>query len=210
MAVAACALAGCSQPAVPLKRPAFQTSENSIRDWNEVAHRIADQMTARGLLPIPGQPQPAFGATVRPVYIRVQAPDSAFLHQVATQLESIIILTGAVVARAPAEATVVNLDVDFIRWSGGGTTIGPLYEAAAIAVGAFTDTVVAFVPTSRTEIVWQATIVADDQVLMNLHDKAYIREDDIPLYARATKLAPIASMGVSTQTPRARQIRYDP
>ncbi len=43
-------LVGCNQPAVTPKAPAFQSSENTIRDWNDVAHRIATQLTALGLL----------------------------------------------------------------------------------------------------------------------------------------------------------------
>jgi hypothetical protein len=46
-------LVGCNQPAVSLKAPAFQSSENTIRDWNDVAHRITSGMVSRGLLPAP-------------------------------------------------------------------------------------------------------------------------------------------------------------
>ena len=49
-------LAGCNQPAVTLKAPAFQSSENTIRDWNDVAKQIASGMTSLGLLPGTMQP----------------------------------------------------------------------------------------------------------------------------------------------------------
>ena len=53
---ATCLLASCNQPAVTPKPPAFQNSENTVRDWNNVAHRIADRMAELGYLPDPLHP----------------------------------------------------------------------------------------------------------------------------------------------------------
>ena len=73
-------LAGCNQPAVTLKAPAFQSSENTIRDWNDVAKQIASGMTSLGLLPGTMQPVATAAAPTKPVFIRVQAPELSF-HQ---------------------------------------------------------------------------------------------------------------------------------
>jgi hypothetical protein len=116
LAAIASLLAGCNQPAVTPKAPALQSSANTIRDWNDVAHRIASDMASRGLLPNSAQPGPTAALPPKPVFVRIQAPDSAFVRAVAAQLESDILDSGAVVARNPAGATVVNLDVNFFQW----------------------------------------------------------------------------------------------
>ena len=67
-------LIGCNQPAVMLKPPAFQSSENTIRDWHDIAQRIASGMEAMGLLPS-GGPAPDMATAWRPIFVRVQAPD---------------------------------------------------------------------------------------------------------------------------------------
>jgi hypothetical protein len=231
-------LAGCNQPAVSLKAPAFQSSENTVRDWDDVAHRIALEMTSIGLIaPItPTQPA-APPPPTRPVFVRVQAPDSAFIQEVASQLESDIQRAGTIVARIPAGATVVNLDVDFVRWSprdkppGLTATAAAIYGLPALVIGdstpmstwtaadaaastAFglgilTDTLIALTPTMNAEAIWKATIVVNNQVVMSLHQPVYVRAGDIALYAKATDLAPISSWSSDRPLP-VRQIRYDP
>jgi hypothetical protein len=229
----------CNQPAVSLKPPAFQSSENTVRDWNEVAQHIAFTMATIGLLPPVGYLVPVNPPTPapRPVFVRVQAPDSAFVRAVADELEADIARGGGSVARAPAGATVVNLDVNFVRWGPRdkppgllGTTLGLLaipgivigasqpmstWTAAnaaaftAVGVGAFVDTVIALTPTMSAEAVWAATIVTDDQVIMKLQEPIYVRAPDIPLYAKATTLSPASSWSESAPL-HARVIRYDP
>jgi hypothetical protein len=44
-------LSACNQPAVSLKAPATQASQNTVRDWHVVAHKITDEMAARDLVP---------------------------------------------------------------------------------------------------------------------------------------------------------------
>ena len=46
-----CVAGGCNQPAVTPKVPAFQSSENTVRDWNDVAHKISAEMASLGLVP---------------------------------------------------------------------------------------------------------------------------------------------------------------
>jgi hypothetical protein len=235
LALATCVLAGCNQPAVTPKPPAFQSSENTVRDWNDVAHRISGGMASLGLVPSIGQPEPATPA--RPVYIRVQAPDSAFVQQVANELESDILQRGGVIARTPSDATVVNLDVNFVRWGPRDKAPGPaalitsLYalpaavivpslpmstwvaaDAAAFSwfgLAAVTDLAIALTPTMNAEAVWAATIVTNDRTVMKLQEPIYIRAPDIALYAKATTLSPVASWG-RTAPLRPRTIRYDP
>jgi hypothetical protein len=219
---------GCNQPAVMLKAPAAQSSENTIRDWNDVADGIAANMTTLGLSGLPA---------THPVFIQVQAPDSAFVQQVAARLGSDVVQSGGVLARQPAGATVVNLDVNFVRWGPRdkppgllGTVAGisaipgivigasvPMstWTAAnaaaftAVGLGAFYDAVIALTPTMNAEAVWEATVVTDDRVIMKLQEQVYIRAPDIPLYAKATSVRPVSSWG--TESPlRSRVIRYDP
>ncbi len=244
LAAAACLLAGCNQPAVALKPPAFQSSENTVRDWNAVAYRIAAEMAWRGLLPPAyGQPEPPIAVpppVVPPpaVFVRVLAPDSAFLREVADTLEADILNRGGAIARAPAGATVVNLDVDFVQWSPRdkppgllGTTVavaaipGIVLGAAApmspwaaadaatwtaLGLGAFSDLVIALTPTSNAEAVWKATIMAEDRLIMKLQEPVYIRDRDIPLYAKAAQLTPITSWAGEDPPLAARRLRYDP
>ena len=94
LSAATCLLTGCNQPAVTLKPPAFQNSENTVRDWNDVADRIAAQMAAMGYLSAPGQPEAANAPPPTPVFIRVQAPDSAFIRAVADELTDDVLHSG--------------------------------------------------------------------------------------------------------------------
>jgi hypothetical protein len=218
---ALCLLGACNQPAVSLKPPATQSSENTVRDWNDVAHAIAAGMTAHGLLaggpPAPGQPV----YPPRPIYVRLQAPGSAFVRQVATELQAEILARGGAVARSSAGATVVNLDVDFVKWSARDKPPGLVGTTAALAsvpglvigasvpmetwtaadaagvsaagLGVLTDVIIALTPLTNAEAIWQASIVTDDQVVMRLQAPIYVRDRDIPLYTKTASLAPVAS-----------------
>jgi hypothetical protein len=230
-------LAGCNQPAVTLKPPAFQSSENTIRDWNDVADNIAAHLTASGLVPTTQQQGITNKPATRPVFIHVQAPDSAFIQQVASRLESDLLQIGTDVVRTPAGATVVNLDVNFVRWGPRDKPPGPAGTlAAALAVpgivigastpmsvwtaadaasftalgmGAFYDLVVAATPTMNAEAVWDATVVTNDRVVLKLQEPVYVRAADLPLYAKATSLRPMASWTTGAPLP-SRVLRYDP
>jgi hypothetical protein len=159
------------------------------------------------------------------------------VRQVASELQDDILRSGGTIARSPTGATVVNLDVDFVRWGPRdkppgllGTTLGILavpgivigasvpmstWTAAdaaaftALGVGAFSDAVIALTPTMNAEAVWKATIVTPDRVIMNLQEPVYIRARDIPLYAKGTSLSPVASWTGSAPL-RTRLVRYDP
>jgi hypothetical protein len=238
--VLSCLLVGCNQPAVSLKPPAFQSSENTARDWNDVAHKITSQMAWIGLVPAYPTEQPPSEAApqARPVFIHAQAIDSAFIHQVSDELAADIMRRGGIVARSPDGATVVNLDVNFIQWGPrdkppglAGTTVGILsipgiiigasaplstWAAAraaaytALGVGAFLDGVIALTPTMNAEAIWQATIVTNDRIVMKLQEPVYIRSPDIPLYAKDTTVSPVSSWTNNSGSLRPRTIRYDP
>jgi hypothetical protein len=239
LAAAGWILAGCNQPAVTLKAPAFQNSENTVRDWNDVAHRIASEMAWLSLVPSypTEQPQAADVPPTAPVYIRTQAVDSAFVQHVADELEADILMRGGKIARSPSRATVVNLDVNFVQWGPRDKPPGLLGTTAAIlavpgivmgasapmstwtaadaaaftaaGVGVLADAAIALTPTMNAEAIWQATIVTNDRVVMKLQEPVYIRSPDIPLYAKETSLSPVASWG-SNEPLRPRLVRYDP
>ena len=233
-------LAGCNQPAVTLKPPAVQSSENTVRDWNDVAHKIANAMATNGLAPPAPGTQPATASAApppRPVFVRVQAPDSAFIQQVASELESEILARGGTIARTPTGATVVNLDVNFVQWGprdkppgldgtmAAITTIPGIIIGASVPMstwtwadvagfsaagyGVLSDLWLASYPTMNAEAVWQATIVTDQQVVLKVSEPVYIRSPDIPLYAKSASLTPVASWS-STPALATRRIRFDP
>ncbi len=235
---ALCLLGACNQPAVSLKAPAFQSSENTVRDWNDVAHEIATAMAAHGLLP-PVAPEVASANYVaKPVFIHVQALGSAFAQQVAAELQADIVARGAIVARTPAGATVVNLDVDFVKWSprdkppGLAGSIAAVEGISGIVVaaslpmstwtaadaaasgaagfGVLSDALIALTPVSNAEAVWKASVVTDDQIVLSLLKPIYIRDHDISLYAKTADLTPVASWTDGSETLTARPLRLAP
>jgi hypothetical protein len=236
LATAVCILAGCNQPSVTLKPPASQSSENTVRDWNDVAHKISAGMALRGLLPVYSPSGEPVSPTPKPIMVRVQAPDSTFIREVAGELESDILQQGGIVARTPDGATVVNLDVNFVKWgprdkppglTGGmaalvalpaivigaslpmATWVAADAAAATVIGGAVVaDGITAITPSMNAEAVWEATIVTDNRVVMKLQEPIYIREADISLYAKSTSLSPAFSWSSSPPL-RARMIRYD-
>ena len=105
-------------------------------------------------------------------------------------------------ARSSDGATVVNLDVNFIRWGPRDKTARTTWCHARTAgysshrhwgiyanvhldsrrcgsvhcagVGVLADGLVAMTPTMNAEAVWQATIVTNDRVVMKLQEPVYI------------------------------------
>jgi hypothetical protein len=121
-------LAGCNRPMVALKAPAFQTQEDTVRDWNNVAQAIASGLAANGYLPKAAEPAPAVAPV--PVFVRVRAPDSTFVRAVAGALQGDILAAGGTVARTPEGATVVNLDVSVV--ARGSLNSEAVWEATVI------------------------------------------------------------------------------
>ena len=73
----------------------------------------------------------------------------------------------------------------------------------ALGVGALADAAIAMTPTMNAEAIWQASIVTSDRVIMMLQEPVYIRAPDIPLYAKATNLAPPHPGAARLRCPRA-------
>lgn len=131
---AALLLGGCTAPLVTLKPPSSQHSGTHLRDWNAVAGRIADSLQSGGLLPPPSSDAaatPSSSAT-NPIYVHVQGYGSTFLNEVRSALQGEIIRRGGVAARTPAAGTVVNLEVETVRWS----PRPPSNDGALTALGA--------------------------------------------------------------------------
>jgi hypothetical protein len=170
--------------------------------------------------------------------VRQQAAGSAFVQQVANELEADILSRGATVVRTPAGATVVNLDVDFVKWSPRDKPPGLLGSTAAVAaipgiviadslpmstwtaadaagfagagLGIATDAIIAMTPTSNAEAIWQASVVTDDQIVMRLQQPIYIRDRDIPLYTKTAGLMPVASWSDQNANLASRTLRLAP
>jgi hypothetical protein len=128
LAAAAWLLAGCNRPMVSLKAPGFETKENTVRDWNNVAQTITSGLAANGYLSTAAQTAPANEPV--PVFVRVRAPDSTFVRAVADALEGDILASGGTVARTPEGATVVNLDVTVVVR--GPLTTEAVWEASVV------------------------------------------------------------------------------
>jgi hypothetical protein len=205
---AAWLLAGCNQPAVTVKAFALQSSENTVRDWDDIAQAIAAGLVASGLLPKPGWQVPA--TVPVPVFIRVCAPDSTFIRAVADSLASDVLASGGTVARTAEGATVVNLDVTLLAWGPRDKPPGLIgLGVAFLGIGPVSDLIVAMIPTMNAEAIWDATVMTGDRVVMKLREPVYIRQPDIPLYAKVTSLGPVASWGSGDRLP-VRRVRYDP
>jgi hypothetical protein len=240
LGAAALLLSACNQPAVTLKPPASQDSENTVRDWDAVAHTITTRMAAQGLLPALPAPQPSPvppPPPPRPVFVRVAAPNNAFLREVAGEIEADVLRRGGTVSRRVAGATVVNLAVSFVQWSprdkppgllgteaaaavviggvladsGPYSYAGGLTAAAVTAgiVGVASDLAVAATPRSNAEAVWEAEIVTADSVIMRLRAPVYIRSGDIGLYATRADVAPALSWSEGRAL-LATPVRYQP
>jgi hypothetical protein len=236
-AAAALALAACTQPPVALKDGTAQQSATSVRDWDSVAHRITAELTQRGMLltPQPGvaPSAPPWG----PYYVHVVTPGSTFLQAVADTLKADIANRGGTVARIPDGAVVINLQVDYLKhgprenlpggeltalgvaavaggivsgvsplntWAAGGTAAGAVLGAAVAG-----DLYKGMYPSLNGEVIWQASIVTPQQVLMQVRAPLYVSSGDLPLYAGDVKLTQMTTPGTPTVL-EARRMRYDP
>jgi hypothetical protein len=232
----ACIIGGCTQPAVAPKAPSFQASENTVRDWNTVAGRIADLMSERGYLAppvVPNVPTPPTHASYGAFFVNVVAPGSTFLHEVRAGLQTEILARGGTVSRSPADAVVVNLDVDVVHWGarttwpGGLGTVSGLASGAAILVaeggpysspalfgitagtGIAADAILSMVPNTNVEAVWEASILRGGEVLMDVHEPVYVGPYDARLYESATRFGAMDSFASRVENVPVR-LRYAP
>ena len=232
-------LAACaqSQPPVAVKidnRP--QESANTVRDWDKVALRITTELAQRGMLitPQPGitPATPPWG----PYYVHVLTPRSTFLQSVAESLRTNIVNSGGAIARTPAGAVVINLQVDHVKHgpreqpaggeftalgtavavgaaiSGGTPYANPWIAAAvaggsALAGGILADAYLSQYPLMTGEVMWRASIVTPQQVLMRVGSTVYVSSGDLALYAGDVTLSEMTTPGVA-MLPPVRRMRY--
>jgi len=226
-------------PAVTLKLDSKpQEAVNAVRDWDKVAARITAELSQRGMLiaPQPGvtPATPPWG----PYYVHVLTPGSTFLQSVADSLRTNIVNAGGTVARTPAGAVVINLSVDYVKHGpreqlpggefaalgtviaagaaiAGGTPYSNPWVAAAVAGGSalaygiLADAYAAQYPSLGGEMMWRASVVSSQQVLMRVGAPVYVPTGDLPLYRGDTTLAEMNTPG-TVMAPAVRRMRYDP
>ena len=112
-------LAACADPLVAPQTIASQPAATSMHSWNEVARSMVGAMERQGLLPDPNNPANSTPPE-RPFFLHVTVPGSAFLAFVKDSLETEIMDRGGRIATRPQGATVLNLEVEAVRWSAGG------------------------------------------------------------------------------------------
>jgi len=217
---------GCIRPAVAPKPLAFQESENTVRDWNTVATRIADEMSKRGLLSSPASSETSAisGAPTSGLFfVNVLAPGSTFLHEVRGALQSEILARGGRVSRSPANATVVNLDINVVHWAaqstlGGTGTLSGLAAGTAILLaqngpyspaggfgmaagaGIAADAITSMTPHTNVEVVWEASILREGEIVMEIRNPIYIRPRDPALYESLVRVRPVESFANSASS----------
>lgn len=215
-------ISSCTEPAVALKEPASQQSASNLRDWQATADRVVLSMEEKGVIPVAGHPaRPGGMPYPGPYYVHVMAQGSTFLEEVRQAIEQDLMKRGVSIARSPAGATVINLDIDVVHWGaehpypGGALTAAGLAGAvgaglsaatplgaaggAIVAVGAglVADVGIAAYPMTDTEAVWHASIITADRVTVMTGETLYIESGDIPLYRGTVTIAAISSPGVS-------------
>jgi hypothetical protein len=205
--LAAVALSGgCAEPAIGWKPPAFQDSAITVRDWRDIAESAVVSMENKGAIPTPGHPPRPDGLPLPgPYYVHVMSQGSTFLEELKLGIEQRLQKRGFQIARVPAGATVLNLDVDVITWSASRPFPGYLPVAAALDSDAF----VGATPTPDTEAAWSITVLHGDRMVVKCSDVVYIDTGDIPLYRGNVTFAALPSPGGSALGVT-RQIRYAP
>jgi hypothetical protein len=182
LALAALVVAGLAGAA----RPTFaadgglQRSADAVKDWQNAAVRFVDSMQQKGFIPspirVPGRtPYPP------PYYINVMSAGSTFLEELKQSIEWQLLDRDLTISRSPAGATVINLDIDVVKWGGD--------------VGA------------STELVWRGSIVVGGRVVVKSSDVLAISRSDVPLYMGASSVPAMASPGASVLGP-AVTLRY--
>jgi hypothetical protein len=120
--------------------------------------------------PVPGRiPYPP------PYYINVMSAGSTFLEELKQSIEWQLLDRDLPISRTPVGATVINLDIDVVKWGGD--------------VGA------------ATELVWRGTIVVGGRVVVKSSDVLAISRSDVPLYMGASSIPAMATPGTASLGP---------
>lgn len=163
----AAGLVACRAPGVAPGPQGQQQDADNLRDWNAAAFRMVNGMADQGFIPSAVVPPPGRVPFPPPYYINVVAQGSTFLDEVRKSIERDLLIRGLPVARTPINATVINLDIDVVQWGSD----------------------------ARTELVWRASVLSADRVLMLHSETLSIAASDTSLYVGSTTSPPIASPG---------------
>lgn len=191
-------LAACADPPVGPHTFATQRAATSMHSWNEVARTMVGAMERQGLLPDPNNPANSTPPE-RPFFVHVTVPGSAFLAFVKDSLETEIMDRGGRIAVRPQGATVLNLEVEAVRWSAGGT-------GGVAGVGGGLEALRSGVRVYGAEVVWQITALTRDELRFRARGPVHIRPDDLALFHSGPSIGPLASPGPAGTLP-ARNIR---
>src|ERR1035437_40164 len=74
-------LQGCSRPFSTPKPPGFQDKAEALRDWDDVAAKIASEMVRQGALRDPAQPPTKIQEWQAPYYVNAVRQPSPFLRE---------------------------------------------------------------------------------------------------------------------------------
>jgi hypothetical protein len=179
LAIAA-GLAGAAHPALAAGEPSLQRGAQAVRDWDNAAVRFVNSMQTKGFIPSPVK-VPGRTPFPPPYYINVTVPGSTFLEEVKQSIEWELLDRDLSVARSPVGATVINLDIDVVRWGGD---VGP-----------------------STELVWRGSILQGGREMVKSSDILTVSRSDVPLYVGAGSLPPMTTPGGTTLGPVV-QLRY--
>lgn len=152
-------LQGCSRPFATPKPPGFQDKAEALRDWDDVAAKIASEMVRQGVLRDPMQPSIRIQEQQNPYYVNAVSQPSPFLREVQESLVEKIVQHGGSVARTPIGASVIDLDLSVVQWPWRHASYG-----------------------TNTEVAWDASITRGNQVVFDVRGPLYISESDMPLY----------------------------
>jgi hypothetical protein len=155
------------------------------------------------------------------------------LHEVRAGLQTEILARGGTVSRSPADAVVVNLDIDVVHWGAGTTWPGGLGTISGLATGAAillasgapyssaagfgiaagtgiaADAILSTVPNTNVEAVWAASILRGGEVLMEVREPVYVGRYDARLYESATRFGAMESFASRVENVPV-QLRYTP
>jgi hypothetical protein len=167
------AVAGGVRPAMAADG-GLQRSADAVKDWDNAAVRFVNSLQTKGFIPS-AKPVPGRIPYPPPYYINVMSAGSTFLEELKQSIEWQLLDRDLPISRTPVGATVINLDIDVVKWGGD--------------VGA------------ATELVWRGTIVVGGRVVVKSSDVLAISRSDVPLYMGASSIPAMATPGTASLGP---------
>ncbi len=173
------ALAGGARPTLAADG-GLERRADAVKDWQNAAVRFVNSMQQKGFIPSANR-VPGRTPYLPPYYINVMSPGSTFLEELKQSIEWQLLDRDLTISRTPVGATVINLDIDVVKWGGD--------------VGA------------ATELVWRGSIVVGGRVVVKSSDVLAISRSDVPLYMGASSVPAMATPGAPVLGP-AVTLRY--